>query len=430
VSSRLTVAPGRPLRGEVRLPGDKSISHRALVFNSLAAGHAQVRGLLQADDVRATFRCLLRLGTNLRQEGDTVHIVGRSGRFAEPGDVLDCGNSGTTMRLLAGLLAGQGLHAILTGDASLRQRPMLRVVRPLNGLGARIDGRDGGERAPLSVRGGALHAGRVECPVASAQVRTALLLAGLQAEGPVCVAQPALGRDHSERMLPAMGARLAVRHGEGVEVEVWPGPLSAIDIDVPADPSSAAPLVVAALLVPGSDILLRSVGLNPGRIGFLRVLERMGADIEITARGGVGGEPVGDLRVRASALQGVDIAPSEVPDLLDELPILAVAGAAASGETRVTGAMELRHKESDRIKNTVALLRAVGVDADELADGYALRGGGDRHTALIDSPHDHRIAMAAAVLGLCVPDGVGVDGAQSIATSFPEFPSLLERLRD
>ena len=429
MTSRLTVAPGRPLRGEVRLPGDKSISHRALVFNSLAAGRARVRGLLQADDVHATARCLMQLGTDIRQDADGVCIVGRSGRFAEPGDLLDCGNSGTTMRLLVGLLAGQPLHVVLTGDASLRQRPMLRVVRPLNGLGARIDGRDGGERAPLSVRGGALRAGRVDSPVASAQVRTALLLAGLQADGPVCVAQPALGRDHSERLLPAMGARLEVRHGQGVEVEVWPGSLTALDIDVPADPSSAAPLVVAALLVPGSDLLLRGVGLNPGRTGFLRVLQRMGARIEITPFAGAGAEPVGDLRVWSSPLQGVEILPAEVPDLLDELPILAVAAAAATGQTRVTGAMELRHKESDRIGRTVALLRAVGVDADELPDGYALRGGGDRRSALVDSPHDHRIAMAAAVLGLCVPGGVGVDGAQSIATSFPEFPALLERLR-
>ncbi|MFM2246058.1 MAG: 3-phosphoshikimate 1-carboxyvinyltransferase, partial [Pseudomonadota bacterium] len=335
-----------PLRGVVELPGDKSISHRALLFNALAEGTAELEGVLDAGDTRSTLRCLRALGVEIEERGPgRFRVHGRAGALREPEDVLDCGNSGTTMRTLLGLLAGQPVHATLTGDASLRRRPMGRVTRPLRGLGARIDGAHDGERAPLSIRGGAVINRAVLSDVASAQVKTALLLAGLQGTGALTLTIPD-SRDHSERMLRAMGIALDVSPGQ---IALMGGqPLRAVDVVVPGDVSSATFWLVAASITPGSDLLLRGCGLNPTRCGALDVLRRMGADIDVLNAREVAGEPVGDLAVRAAPLRGVEVGGAEIPRLIDEIPVLAVAAAVAAGPTTFRDAAELRHKESDR----------------------------------------------------------------------------------
>lgn len=426
MSDSLTLGPGGPLTGRLVVPGDKSISHRALLFNGLAQGRARVRGLLGAGDVRSTAACLRRLGVHVRTQGDEVIVVGCGGRFTEPDTPLDCGNSGTGMRLLAGAVAAQDMLVVLTGDRSLRQRPMGRITRPLDQMGARLDGRDDGRLPPLVVRGGGLSGIAWENPVASAQVKSCLMLATLGAAGTLRFREPHLSRDHSERMLGAMGVTMTRRDGwltlAGGQIP------QAVDVDVPGDISSAAFFLVAASIVPGSDLVLENVGLNPTRTGVLDALLAMGADITRQDERVVSGEPVADLRVRHAALRGTTWGGGLVPRAIDEFPVLAVAAACATGETVLSDAAEMRVKESDRIASTVAGLRALGVDADERPDGYVVQGG-TLSAGRVDSQGDHRIAMAFAVAA-CVASGpCRVDDVRNIQTSFPEFPDLLAQAR-
>lgn len=441
-ADQLRVRPAAPLRGRVSVPGDKSISHRGLIFGALASGRSRLTGLLDAEDIGATRKALLALGARIDGPvpgagGRAAWLVWGSGGFVrEPEDVLDCGNSGTTLRLLTGLLAGQPeLFAVLTGDASLRGRPQRHLVEPLRALGASIVGRRGGDRAPLVVAGGRpLRAGHTALPTASAQVLTAILLGSLQTEGQVSVELPGPARDHSERMLRAMGAAMHVEEtaAGGRRVEMTGGPrLVALDLDVPGDPSSAAFLVVAATLVPGSDLEIADLGLNPTRTGFLDVLRRMGAEIAVEEDIG-GFEPHGRLRVRHAPLRGTRVRRVELPRLLDEVPILAVAAALAEGETVFADMPELRGKESDRIASTVALLRGFRVEVEELAHGFVVHGTGGRplRGAWFESRHDHRLAMSATVAGLVATGETRISGAGCIATSYPGFVATLAALSE
>ncbi|HYC54960.1 MAG TPA: 3-phosphoshikimate 1-carboxyvinyltransferase [Candidatus Binatia bacterium] len=422
-----------PLRGSVRVPGDKSIGHRALMFNAAARGEAIVRGLPSGRDVLSTMAAMRRLGATIeRAAGDGVRIRGRGLSF-ERGDLtLDCENSGTTMRLLSGLLSAQpGLTATLIGDESLSRRPMRRVAAPLARLGAMVETTDG--HAPLTIRGAKLTGADVKLEVASAQLKSAMLLAGMQASGRTIVTEPQPTRDHTENLLAAMGVPL---RSQGASVHV-DGPCvpDAIDVAVPGDPSSAAFLLVAAVLVPGSEVIVEHVCLNPTRTGFLTVLQRMGADVHASEEGREGGEPVGTLTARASSLGPFRITEAEVPACIDELPLLCVAAAFADGVSDLSGAAELRVKESDRIATTAALLNALGADVDARHDGMSIHGRGMRATfaaqpggATIHTSGDHRIGMAAAVAALALSRPLHLDDADVVGVSFPEFFTSLERL--
>ncbi|EQD61758.1 3-phosphoshikimate 1-carboxyvinyltransferase, partial [mine drainage metagenome] len=389
---------GGPLRGALRVPGDKSISHRALMLAALAQGQSRVSGFLEGEDTRATARILQQLGVRIAApsagerviEGVGLHGLRPSAR------PLDCGNAGTGMRLLAGLLAGQGFDSTLIGDASLAQRPMRRVIEPLTTLGARIDSSDG--RPPLRIHGNTgLHGHAVTTAIASAQVKSAILLAGLYAGGVTRVDEPRPTRDYTERMLQAFG--WPIEFGPGWASLPGRQSLRACDVQVPGDFSSAAFFIVAATLVPGSELLLQEVGLNPRRIGLIEVLRAMGADIRIEAPRQQDGEPIADLRVRHVDLRGIEVPLAHVADMIDEFPILFVAAACAAGVTRVHGAAELRVKESDRIAVMASGLRALGIDVRETPDGALIHGGGLRGGA-VDSRGDHRCAMSFAVAGL------------------------------
>jgi 3-phosphoshikimate 1-carboxyvinyltransferase len=400
-----------PLRGRVTVPGDKSISHRALLFGALARGTTRITGLLDAEDVACTLAAVRALGC----DASRTHVTGAPWRDAGR---IDCGNSGTTARLLLGALAPRAA-ATLDGDASLRRRPMRRVLDPLARMGANFSG---GPSLPISVEKRSLFGIVEEAKVASAQVKSAVILAALGAEGESRYTEPIATRDHTERLLAAMGARLT---RNASTIVVHPGPLDAIAITVPGDVSSAAFWMVAAALVPGSDLVIEGVGLNPTRTGVVDVLRRMGAEIDVDEAPGA--EPIGTVRVRAAGLAGVEIGGAIVPRLIDEIPVLAVAAAFAEGETVIRDAAELRVKESDRIATTVAGLRALGVDAEALGDGLRIHGRpGARPTgAPIASGGDHRIAMAFAIAGLRV--GTTVDDTACIATSYPSFPETLMR---
>ncbi|GAB6063376.1 3-phosphoshikimate 1-carboxyvinyltransferase [Deferrisoma palaeochoriense] len=415
---RVRVAPPGPFDRELRVPGDKSISHRALLFSALAEGTSRIRGLQAGEDVRSTRRALEALGVAIRDEGEVVVVEGRGiGGLREPEDVVDCGNSGTTMRLLAGILAGHGFLSVLTGDASLRRRPMARVLDPLREMGALALGRDEDRLAPLVLRGGSLRALTWTLPVASAQVKSAVLLAGLHARGVTWVEEPAPSRDHTERMLDALGAEV-LREGSRVGIR-GRTPLRSADWQIPGDPSSAAFWAAAALLVPGARVRVRGVCLNPTRTGFFRLLQRMGAPVELRETGVAGGEPVGDVVVQHGPLSGVEVGPEEVPAAIDEFPALAVVAARAEGETVVRGAEELRHKESDRIGTLARELRKAGVDVETFPDGFRIRGPAALRPAAFESHGDHRLAMALGVLGLAIPGGAEVDGADAASVSYP-----------
>ena len=415
------------LRGRVAVPGDKSIAHRAVMFNAAGEGEALVRGLPSGHDVASTMSAMRALGATVEPVSPgAVRIRGRAMRFEPSPGTIDCENSGTTMRLLTGLLAGQeGLVATLVGDASLSRRPMKRVAAPLIALGAHIDTTDG--HAPIVIHGSRLKAAPVVLAVASAQLKSAVLLAGLRADGLTDVTEPIATRDHTEKLLLAMG--VAVR-SSGARCSVrGPAVPACVDVAVPGDPSSAAFLLVAAALVGGSDVTLEGVCLNPTRLGFLEVLRRMGADIDCRVEEEVGGEPVGTIRCRASGLGPFEIGAAEVPAAIDELPLLAVAAAFAEGDSVISGAGELRVKESDRIATTCALLRAFGVEVEEKDDGMIVRGGRPRGGGAVATHGDHRIAMAAAVAALAAgPGGVTLDDAAAVDVSFPEFFSTLARL--
>ena len=417
-----TAGPGRALHGELVVPGDKSVSHRAIMLGAIADGVTRIEGFLEGEDTRATAAIFRQLGVRIEAPSDgvrVVHGVGLHGLQA-PQEALDCGNAGTAMRLMTGLLAGQAFDSVLVGDVSLSQRPMQRVIDPLSAMGARIDSEAG--RAPLRIRGGqALHGIDITLPVASAQVKSALLLAGLYAHGETHVREPHPTRDYSERMLAAFGAPCAFIPGEAALLGGHP--LQACDVLVPTDFSSAAFFLVAATLVPGSELLLRRVGMNPRRTGLLHVLRLMGADIVEEAAGEQGGEPVCDLRVRHASLRGIEVPVEHVPDMIDEFPALFVAAACAQGTTIVRGAAELRVKESDRIAVMATGLRALGIRIDEAPDGASIHGG-RLHGGTIDSHGDHRIAMAFAVAAQRADGDVTIGDVANVATSFPGFDAL------
>ncbi len=422
VPNELTLVGGRPLRGTLGLPGCKGISHRALLFAAMAEGRSVLRGLADGADVGATASCLDALGVRLRNADGAV-TVGGSG-FAglrEPAGVLDCGNSGTTMRMLAGLLSGREFLTVLTGDESLSARPMGRVLEPLRAMGARVDGREGATLAPIVVRGGALQGVRHDLPTASGQVKTALVLAGLQAEGVTEIREPEPSRDHTERMLGALGVTLARPDARTVRVEA--GQPEPFELTVPGDASSAAFFVVAATIVPGSDLTLTDVSLNPGRIAYVDVLRRMGAQIEVTITGRQVGEPVGDIHVVASALAATDIGGDEA--IIDELPVLAIAAAFAEGVTTIHDAAELAVKESNRIGTVEQELTQLGIGVEPRPDGLVIRGGAPVG-AVLKSHSDHRVAMAAAVAGLAAAGETTIRGFAVTAVSYPGFAADLE----
>lgn len=420
---RFRVGPGGRLRGRLRVPGDKSISHRSIMLGAIAEGTTRIEGFLEGGDSLATLAAFRAMGVPIERPGPgrvRIEGVGLHG-LAAPAAPLDLGNSGTSMRLLCGLLAGQRFAVTLVGDASLSRRPMRRVTEPLGRMGARIEATVEGT-APLRIEPPAGLAGiHYEMPVASAQVKSSLLLAGLYAEGETCVTEPAPTRDHTERMLAAFGwpvrrdgPRACVRGG---------GRLVGCDLDVPADISSAAFFLVGASIAPGSDLVLEHVGVNPTRTGVLDILRAMGADIEVLNPRSAGGEPVADLRVRAAPLSGIHIPEDRVPLAIDEFPALFVAAACAQGETLLTGAEELRVKESDRIQVMADGLAALGVFAEPRPDGILIRGGsygGGR----VDSHGDHRIAMAFAVAGLRAGGPVEIRDCANVNTSFPGFATL------
>jgi 3-phosphoshikimate 1-carboxyvinyltransferase len=416
------VQPGGALSGRLRVPGDKSISHRSIMLGAIAEGTTRVSGFLEGGDAIATMNIFRALGVRIDgpQQGNVVvRGVGLRGLRAA-GRQLDCGNSGTSMRLAAGLLAAQDFDSELTGDESLRRRPMRRVAEPLGRMGARIETAEGG-RPPLRIRGNPRLKGiDYAMPVASAQVKSALLLAGLYAEGGTRVTEPATTRDHTERMLAAFGHPL---RREGNAVSVSPGPLKAAAITVPADISSAAFFLVGASIAPGSELTLTEVGMNPTRTGAIDILKLMGADISVLNQRMTGGEPVADLRVRYAPLKGIAIPERLVPLAIDEFPALFVAAASADGETTLSGAEELRVKESDRLQVMADGLAALGVAATATADGIRIRGGRYRG-GRVDSQGDHRVAMSFAMAALRAGGPIEIADCANVATSFPGFVEL------
>ncbi len=420
------VGPGGRLTGRVRVPGDKSISHRAVMLGSVARGTTCVTGLLEGEDVLRTVAAFRAMGVAIigPERGRlSIEGAGSGGLRAAPGP-LDMGNSGTAMRLMAGLLAGQSFGSELIGDASLSRRPMERVVEPLNMMGASIVTAPGG-RPPLKIGGGQrLHGIDYRLPVASAQVKSAVLLAGIYAEGETAVTEPAPTRDHTERMLRSFGYAVDTRAAT-VRLRGG-GELRACDIDVPADISSAAFFIVGALIAPGSDLVLEHVGINPTRTGVLDILRAMGAEFEITQPRMIGGEPVADIRVRSQPLHGAVIPPDQVPLAIDEFPILFVAAACARGETVLSGGGELRVKESDRIAVMAQGLKRLGVDARETSDGIVIRGGAIRG-GRVESYGDHRVSMAFAMAGLRAQEPISVADCKNVDTSFPGFAELAAR---
>ncbi len=430
--------PSGPLRGTIRVPGDKSISHRSIMLGALAVGETRVTGLLEGEDVLSTAAAMRAMGASVERIGDgewSVHGVG-VGALLQPQAPLDMGNSGTSTRLLMGLVASHPISAQFIGDASLSKRPMGRVIEPLSQMGAAFDASEGG-RLPLTVRG-AMPAVPISyrLPVASAQVKSAVLLAGLNTPGITTVIEPVPTRDHSERMLRGFGADLSVEvEGDGTRVIrlVGEAELKPQTIEVPGDPSSAAFFIVAALIVPGSELTIQNVGLNPTRAGIVEVLRQMGGQIEEVNRREVGGEPVADLVVRYSALKGIAVDPAIAPSMIDEFPALFVAASLAEGTTVTTGLEELRVKESDRIAVMAAALAGAGARVTETADGLTIEGSGGEplrgtSNSRTKTHLDHRIAMSMAIAGLASRDGVEVDDTRPIATSFPVFEALLDGL--
>lgn len=429
MSETRTVTSSSPLRGEITVPGDKSISHRSIMLGSLAQGKTVVRGFLHGEDNHSTLRAFRAMGIEIHEEENGVLVIAGRGLagLQEPGDVLDCGNSGTTIRLMSGLLAGQKFFSVVTGDRYLRKRPMKRVVTPLTLMGARIWGRGGGDLAPLAFQGGELTPIDYTSPISSAQVKSAILLAGLSCEGVTTVREPHLSRDHSERMLTYFGADIRPFAG-GVSLVGRPR-LEGREVIVPGDISSAAFFIVAALIVPGSELLIRNVGVNPTRSGVLDILRAMGGDIELLDERIVSGEPVADLLVRASSLHGIKIGGAVVPRAIDEFPVISVAAACAAGTTTIRDAQELRVKETDRIAAMVTELSKLGAILEATADGMIIQGGAGLQGAAVDSFGDHRIAMSCAIAALKSGSAVTIHDTGCTATSFPDFWELLERVR-
>ena len=423
----LTIQPARSIRGEITVPGDKSISHRAIMFGSIAQGVTTVRGFLRGEDNLATLNAFRAMGIGIEDDGEILRIGGKGLHgLTEPADVLDCGNSGTSMRLITGLLAGQRFFSVLTGDRYLRNRPMGRVIEPLSRMGGCIYGRAGGDKAPLAIVGKELEGIAYSSKVASAQVKSAILLAGLYASGETEVREPHLSRDHSERMLSHFGAAVET-FGGGVRV-AGGRELTGREITVPGDISSAAFFLVAATIVPASELLIRGIGINPTRTGILDILIAMGADIELLDRREASGEPVADLLVRSGRLKGIEIGGDLVPRAIDEFPVICVAASLAEGRTVIRDARELRVKETDRIAAMAANLVSAGVEVVETEDGMEIIGCERLQGCVVDSRGDHRIAMSMLVAGLRASGPVTVNDVECIATSFPGFAELLEKV--
>lgn len=425
---KLRVQPVAALEGTVTVPGDKSISHRAVMLGALAQGTSRITGFLKAEDCLSTIRCCQGLGVPVVIEDQLVTVEGRGLHgLIEPREVLDVGNSGTTMRLMAGILAGQSFTSFLTGDETIRRRPMARVTKPLQEMGATIMGRENGNLAPLAIRGGLLQGIHYHSPVASAQIKSALLLAGLYANGWTEITEPHLSRNHTELMLKALGAEV---QSEGNSVRIKGLPLlTGQEVYVPGDISSAAYFLVAGLIVPEARITIPGVGLNPTRDGIIEVLRAMGANIKITETRETAGELSGTVTVETSSLQGVSLGGEIIPRLIDEIPVIAVAAAFANGVTEIRDAAELKVKESNRISTIVEGLRKLGAKVEELPDGLRIYGGQRLTGAICHSHHDHRIAMSLAVAGLCAQGETIIEDAQAIEISFPQFAQLLEQLK-
>lgn len=408
------------LKGEIQVPGDKSISHRAVMLGSLAKGTTRITGFLQGADCLSTISCFEKMGVSIENTGDTVLVHGRGMRGLEkPEGVLDCGNSGTTMRLISGILSAQDFDVTLTGDASIQKRPMKRIMDPLSRMGASIKSLPGNGCAPLYIQGRPLTGIHYASPVASAQVKSSVLLAGLYADGETAVTEPSLSRDHTERMLGLFGADIA---SEGTTARITPArELFAADIQVPGDISSAAYFIAAGLIVPGSQILIKNVGINPTRAGILEVCRKMGGDIRMLNRNEGRGEPTADLLVTHSSLKGTVIEGDIIPTLIDELPVIAAMACFAEGETIIRDASELKVKESNRIAVMAQNLTAMGAQVRETEDGLRILGGRPLHGAVIDSHDDHRIAMTFAVAALCSQGETKIQGRECVNISYPAF---------
>jgi len=432
--SALTITPAGPLKGTIAVPGDKSITHRAIILSALAEGDSTISAYCRGEDCLNTMRAFRAMGIQIEERPEQLRVRGKGcWGLTEPAQPLDCGNSGTGIRLLAGLLAGQDFFTILTGDESIRRRPMGRIVKPLREMGATIAGRKGGELAPLAITGSRLRGLAYTSPVASAQVKSSLLLAGLYAEGTTRVSEPRKSRDHTERLFRYFGIPVQ-EDGASVTIQGRPSVgWAGKPVTVPGDLSAAAFFIVGATLVPGSDVTITSVGINQTRTGILEILTEMGANIQILNRRDEAGEPVADLRVRAALLHGVRIGAERIPQTIDEFPILCVAAALAEGDTAITGAGELRVKESDRIATMATELRRMGASAEETKDGLTIQGLGHARPKRLRgadcaSYGDHRVAMAMAIAGLTAEGKTKIQDTDCIETSFPGFESKLLEL--
>lgn len=418
----------RPLKGELTAEADKSISHRSVIFSGLARGESVIRNFLLAADTLSSYNCMRQLGVEMTREGSFIRVQGKGIEgLQEPVDILDCGNSGTTMRLLSGLLSARSFFSVLSGDSSLNKRPMKRIISPLNSMGAVINARSQGNYPPLAINGQNLTAINYTLPVASAQVKSALFLAALTADGETTITEPHKSRDHTERMLGAMGAGI---QEEGLKIKLRPGAnLLPQEFIVPGDISSAAFFMVAAAIVPGSELLIKGVGINPTRSGIIDLLIQMNANIKIENQQVISGEPVADLIVSHSELKAVEVSGDMVPRLIDELPVLAVAMAVASGTSIVHDAQELRVKETDRIEAITAELKKMGVVAEAMEDGFIIQGGaGTLKGTQVNSHGDHRIAMSLAVAALLAEGETVIANPQAVDISFPGFWQEMERL--
>ena len=426
----LKVERKRSIEGEIRVPGDKSISHRSLILSSIAEGESKIEGLLEAEDCLSTMGIMRKLGIEITKDGEGSYTVQGKGLdgLEESDDVLDCGNSGTSMRLLAGLLASQDFYSVLTGDHSLRKRPMQRIIGPLSRMGAQIWARKGG-LAPLSIHGQSLSSLEYKLPVASAQLKSSILLAALKTEEETVIIEPAVSRDHTERMLIGAGIDLEIEDDKIRLKKSQHRKLNPFNIKVPGDISSAAFFITAALIAEEGELLIENVGINHTRSGFLEVVEAMGGDIELLNKKEEGGEPTADILVRPSKLHGTEVGGEIIPRLIDEVPIISVLAAFAEGETVIRDAEELRVKETDRIAAVAAEFEKLGIEIEEYEDGLVIPGSEEVEGGIkVKSYHDHRIAMSLAVLGLRTQKGLTIEGSEIINTSFPGFNELLQSI--
>lgn len=424
----LRTKSAKRVHGEIKVPGDKSISHRAVMFSSMAKGTARIYGFLPGADCLSTISCFRKMGVSIEQQGEEVVVESRGlDELVEPHEVLDVGNSGTTIRLMSGILAGRPFHSTMAGDESIARRPMKRVVNPLKQMGAKIDGRSGGEFTPLSIRGGELKGIEYHSPVASAQVKSAIILAGLQAEGLTTVYEPHLSRDHTERMLSSFGVELQSFEG-GVSIQGGQSMQQQAEIHVPGDISSAAFMLAAAAILPGSELTIRGVGVNPTRTGIIDVLLEMGSDLKVENERIQNGEPVADLTIRYAPLKGIEIGGAIIPRLIDEIPIISVIASQAEGTTVIRDAEELKVKETNRIDVMVQELRKMGAQVEGTEDGMIVHGGSKLVGATCHSHGDHRIGMSMAIAGLVAEGETSVEEPEAINVSFPGFEQLLKKI--